>query len=159
MPFTVRTAVDIQSIKRIQKGQLTAKFERWKSVLHVAAPRSFSIVYGDDFHSLDLIADTEEEFRLWYKALKHLICQVKIAAEANPFQVYVQASFDANCQSPGGSGVRAVEVKGLRQVLGSMNIALSIRGVEEVVTKACGSTKTTITASEFSDIIQMLWRR
>jgi hypothetical protein len=152
--------IDVHSIKRVQKGQLTAKFARWQSVLRVAAPRSFSIIYGDDLRTLDLIASTEEELQQWYRALKHLKHSDHEAADMDPFEAYVQSHFEAACVSAGPGG-NAIDTQngGFRHVLGNMNCALSAKDADALVMHVCGSLKPQLLEKDFKDIMQFCRRR
>jgi hypothetical protein len=77
---------------RIQHGQLTAKFERYKNDFGAAEDHSFSILYDDLGTSLDLLAANKEEFLLWYDGLKQLLKKYYLEQEKlKPFTRYLRS--------------------------------------------------------------------
>lgn len=69
-------AVSLESVTRIQHGQMTASFERQKEQFGSAHGNSFSLIYSND-RSLDLIAPSPEVFRLWFVGLRQLLTDIK----------------------------------------------------------------------------------
>ena len=154
-----RLSVDVHSIKRIQRGQLSAKFERWKPILQCAAGRSFSIVYGDDPRTLDLIADSEEQLEEWYRGLKQVMRDVAVAREKmNPDQLYVQSSFES-AGSKGHSPNKSMDLTDLHNAIHRMNHPISNKALDEVVVRVCGGLDKEFTRSDFGNIIRTVRRR
>ena len=85
----------MHTVRRVERGHLSPTFERIKSNFPGTAPRSFFLVHGDDFQTLDLIADSDESFALWYEGLKHIIQDLNEArGKVNPDQYYLHSKFE-----------------------------------------------------------------
>jgi hypothetical protein len=63
----------MELVKRVQKGQTTDRFNKVRSRFAGSANRSLSLIIGDDGQSLDLIAPSTEEFKMWYRGLNQII--------------------------------------------------------------------------------------
>ena len=84
--------VGVERILRVQHGQLTSKFEKFRKEFADADSHSFSIIYDDTSTSLDLIAATEEEFNLWFDGLRVILKEHHAAQNRlTPFVRYLQA--------------------------------------------------------------------
>ena len=63
--------VNITSIKEVRRGQNTESFVA-NGNKHDEA-RSFSLIYGDDYKSLDLVAASDEEANVWILGLGYVL--------------------------------------------------------------------------------------
>lgn len=66
-------AVSIESIKEIRAGKNTDVLRNKDISAHHLDDCAFSILYGDNFESLDLVASTTEESNIWVTGLNALI--------------------------------------------------------------------------------------
>ena len=62
----------LSDVKFVKVGQLTPAFRRAKNVAQYES-LSFSLVYGDDFDTLDLIAHNAQDFEIWVTGLSSLV--------------------------------------------------------------------------------------
>lgn len=65
--------VPIDSIKEIRVGKSTEVLRTRELSSGHTEECAFSIIYGDDFESLDLVASTPEEANIWVTGLNALI--------------------------------------------------------------------------------------
>ena len=63
--------VNMTSIKEVRRGQNTESFVA-NGNKHDEA-RSFSLIYGDDYKSLDLVAASDEEANVWILGLGYVL--------------------------------------------------------------------------------------
>lgn len=74
--------VSVRNIKEVRPGKNTEVMRNKEVANLYSEDCSFSIIYGDDFESLDLIALTPEEANIWVTGLNFLIgaskCKNKI---------------------------------------------------------------------------------
>lgn len=68
-----KSRVLVDSIKEIRLGQGTKGFDKG---FEDKADLSFSIIYGSDFKTLDVIAPGPDEFKFWTNGLKYLLSVV-----------------------------------------------------------------------------------
>jgi len=71
--FACAVAVGIDSIKEIRAGKNTDVLRNKDISAHHLDDCAFSILYGDNFESLDLVASTTEESNIWVTGLNALI--------------------------------------------------------------------------------------
>jgi hypothetical protein len=71
--FSSFFTVPIDSIKEIRVGKSTEVLRTWELSSGHTEECAFSIIYGDDFESLDLVASTPEEANIWVTGLNALI--------------------------------------------------------------------------------------
>lgn len=87
--------VNLETVTRIQHGQMTANFERHKQTFGGASGNSFSLIYGDN-RSLDLIAPSPEVFRTWFLGIKQVLQALREKrAKLSAYVRYLQAQWDA----------------------------------------------------------------
>ncbi|XP_062504200.1 inactive phospholipase C-like protein 2 isoform X2 [Corticium candelabrum] len=59
--------ISITSVKEIRRGQNTETFQKHGKAFD--ADRSFSVIYSDDYLSLDLVANSQDEASVWIEGL------------------------------------------------------------------------------------------
>jgi len=99
------TRVLVSEVKEVLKGQETQVFRKFQQAALEKA--SFSVVFGHDYKSLDLVAKSTDECDLWVSGLQQLIEQYKKGTDLKTLrQLMVPVSFkDRNRpQSRAGSG-------------------------------------------------------
>ena len=64
--------IPLTSVKFIRLGQRTAAFRKSRNIAQFAH-LSFSLVYGNDFETLDLIAHRQEDYDRWIAGLQALV--------------------------------------------------------------------------------------
>ena len=67
-----RGRLPIQSIKFIRIGQRTSAFKQVRDISQYDS-LSFSLVYGADFTTLDIISDNDDDFQNWMVTLQALV--------------------------------------------------------------------------------------
>ena len=67
-----RGRLPIQSIKFIRIGQRTSAFKQARDISQYDS-LSFSLVYGADFNTLDIISDNDDDFQNWMVTLQALV--------------------------------------------------------------------------------------
>jgi Ca2+-binding EF-hand superfamily protein len=68
-----RKSIPISQIREIRKGQKTDRFKKFSKIYGSRNKTSFSIIYGSEYASLDVIAGDDDEVRVWCVGLQHLI--------------------------------------------------------------------------------------
>jgi hypothetical protein len=63
--------IPVTSLKEIRRGQNTDTFRRHGKTFD--PEHSFSVIYGDEYASLDLVANTNEEANIWIEGLTWLL--------------------------------------------------------------------------------------
>eukprot|EP00042_Codosiga_hollandica_P047410 m.513533 g.513533 ORF g.513533 m.513533 type:complete len:1874 (-) comp57442_c0_seq1:94-5715(-) len=79
-------SLPLAAVKFMRIGQQTESFRQAQNVAG-ESQRSFSLVYGGDFRTLDLITDSDEDYRTWVTELRSLVtlaaeCQERMMAGA-----------------------------------------------------------------------------
>eukprot|EP00042_Codosiga_hollandica_P054789 m.750073 g.750073 ORF g.750073 m.750073 type:complete len:601 (-) comp58978_c1_seq22:766-2568(-) len=89
----------LSSVRFVRLGQQTQAF-RLATDVDSESQRSFSLVHGDTFQTLDLIADSDEDFRVWVTTIRSL---VTLAEECQ--WEFVLRPFRSSCYGERVSGV------------------------------------------------------
>ncbi|KJE88621.1 phospholipase C-eta2 [Capsaspora owczarzaki ATCC 30864] len=80
----LKSRVLIDSIKEIRVGRNTKSFSRHATQHADKVDHSFSVIYGSDFETLDLVAASADEFKFWTEGLRYMSSvvgkQVAVAA-------------------------------------------------------------------------------
>lgn len=119
-------------VDRVQRGQLTAKFERTSGRFKGSEDRSFSIIVHDDSNplgesSLDLICYSKEQFKMWYMGLSMLLKEIHRSIKRMSIDdLYLQSRF-TKADKDGSGSLSKNEIIGL---LTEMNVTVSIEAIE-----------------------------
>lgn len=143
-------------MRRVQQGHLSARFESVKHNFEGTAPRSFSLVYGDELRTLDIIADTDEKFRTWYGGLKQIVRELSDTRDSAVVdQIYLKSKFDSADEDENGT-LSKVEIE---RLLSSMHINMIPSVVDGLFKKADLTSRGELNRNEFASFVQMLRRR
>lgn len=76
--------VDLEKALRIQRGQMTTKFDRESKYFGAAKDTAFSIIYIDrrEEKSIDFIAQSKEDFELWFNHIEKLLKNIRETRES-----------------------------------------------------------------------------
>lgn len=133
---------------------MSPRFEAVKSNFPGTASRSFTLVYGDDYETLDLIAETPEKFRLWHDGLKQILRnQAEARGHANRDQMRLQTKFE-EADTDGNGTLSKSEIVSL---LMSMNVLTSRSSIDTIFKKA--GTSKELDFREFENFLHMIGRR
>ncbi|XP_062862516.1 inactive phospholipase C-like protein 1 isoform X2 [Trichomycterus rosablanca] len=70
---TERARLDIATIREVRTGKSTETFIHNGPSEHLAEEAAFSIIHGDDYQSLDLVALTPDVANIWVTGLRYLV--------------------------------------------------------------------------------------
>ena len=148
--------VDLRTVRRVQQGHLSARFEAVKHNFEGTARRSFSIVHGEDLRTLDVIADTDEKFHVWYGGLKQIVRDLSDTRDSSKVdQLYLKTKFDLADVDEDGA-LSKIEVMGL---LSSLHVNMSRRAMDVLFARADKDGNGELDRDEFANFVQMLRRR
>lgn len=68
-----RARLEIGSIREVRTGKSTETFIHNGPLEHLAEEAAFSIIHGDDYQSLDLVALTPDVANIWVTGLRYLV--------------------------------------------------------------------------------------
>ena len=89
-----RFSVDMELVTNIQKGQVTSRFDKARARFGGSLSRSFSVMWGDN-RSLDLIAPSADEFKLWFRGLNQVLRECALKRERTLLDVlYLRSRWD-----------------------------------------------------------------
>lgn len=82
--FGKKCTVDLEKALRIQRGQMTTKFDRESKYFGAAKDTAFSIIYIDkrEEKSIDFIAQSKEDFELWFNHIEKLLKNIRETRES-----------------------------------------------------------------------------
>ena len=69
--FYSEYSVPVTSLKEVRRGQNTETFRKHGKAFD--PDHSFSVIYGDEYASLDLVAGTDDEANIWIEGLMWLL--------------------------------------------------------------------------------------
>lgn len=156
-PITKRR-IDMESVKRILKGQQSTRFQelRVSKIYPGAMSRSFSIVYGEDESSLDLIAPTVEDFRLWYKGLTKIVTDIAFSREYTKLDVvYLKSKFQFADKNNDG----VLSKSEIFKLLHNINVNMSSSAIDVLFRKVDADGNGVLNFDEFTNFVQILRRR
>ena len=156
-PLT-KKRIEMDSVKRILKGQLSPRFEELKvaETYPGAGSRSFSIIHGEGDTSLDLIAPTVEDFRLWYKGLNKVVNDIAFAREYTKLDViYLRNKFRVADKDNSESLSKQEIFKLLRNI----NVSMGAAAVDVLFRQVDKDESGELDFDEFSNFVQILRRR
>eukprot|EP00604_Paraphysomonas_vestita_P003370 CAMPEP_0174821030 /NCGR_PEP_ID=MMETSP1107-20130205/5280_1 /TAXON_ID=36770 /ORGANISM="Paraphysomonas vestita, Strain GFlagA" /LENGTH=753 /DNA_ID=CAMNT_0016037601 /DNA_START=353 /DNA_END=2614 /DNA_ORIENTATION=+ len=148
-------SVDLESVTRIQHGQMTSNFARHSATFGAAAGNSFSIMYGDN-RSLDLIAPSPEVFRTWFLGIKQILKEIRKARlNSTVRQRYLKAKWDQADADQSGTLAKS-EVLDL---VHAMNISRPKKQILALYREVDVDGSNTLDFQEFVKFIDLLERR
>ncbi|CAM9658965.1 unnamed protein product [Ectocarpus fasciculatus] len=156
-PVTKRR-IEMDSVKRILKGQLSPRFEELKiaDTYPGAGSRSFSIIYGENDTSVDLIAPTVEDFRLWYKGLNKVVNDIAFSREYTKLDViYLRNKFRVADKD----NSEALSKKEILKLLQNINVSMGAAAVDVLFRQVDKDESGELDFDEFSNFVQILRRR
>ncbi|XP_072910523.1 inactive phospholipase C-like protein 2 isoform X2 [Hemitrygon akajei] len=68
-----KAKIDITSIKEVRTGRNTEMFRTNAIYDHISEDCAFSIIYGENYESLDLVANSADVANIWVTGLRYLI--------------------------------------------------------------------------------------
>ncbi|XP_067867921.1 inactive phospholipase C-like protein 2 isoform X1 [Heterodontus francisci] len=68
-----KAKIDITSIKEVRTGKNTEMFRTNAIYDHISEDSAFSIIYGENYESLDLVANSGDVANIWVTGLRYLI--------------------------------------------------------------------------------------
>ncbi len=68
-----KAKIDVKSIKEVRTGKNTDTFRTNGSSDHISEDCAFSIIYGENYESLDLVANSADVANIWVTGLRYLI--------------------------------------------------------------------------------------
>lgn len=156
-PLT-KTRIDMETVKRVLKGQVSPRFQEIKASVNYpgASSRSFSVIYGENDASLDLIAPTVEDFRMWYKGLTKVINDISFSREYTKLDVlYLKNKFDFADKDKNDS----LSKKEIMKLLDNINISMASEAIDIIFRKVDEDNSGELSFDEFSNFVQILRRR
>ncbi|CEO98340.1 unnamed protein product (mitochondrion) [Plasmodiophora brassicae] len=90
--------ITFSDVHRLQVGQHTTVFERFaKTRTKEIKRRSFSLIYGPDHKTLDIVCESREQFIIWARALRFLISRVSKSRKIDPYRSLMRCHWDRAC--------------------------------------------------------------
>ena len=148
-------------VDRIQRGQLTAKFERTAGRFKGSEDRSFSVIIHDDSNplgesSLDLICYSKEQFKMWYMGLSHLLKEVnRIQKSMSTDDLYLHSRF-VKADKDGSGTLSKIEIVGL---LAEMNVTVTIEAIDAKFKEVDVDKSGYLDFNEFRVFVQLIRRQ
>lgn len=68
-----RARLDISAIREVRAGKSTDTFRHNGPAEHLAEEAAFSVIHGDDYESLDLVALSADVANIWVTGLRYLL--------------------------------------------------------------------------------------
>jgi hypothetical protein len=150
--------IDMESVKRVLKGQVSPRFQELKAAATYpgASSRSFSIIYGENDMSLDLIAPSVEDFRLWYKGLSKVVSDIAFSREYTKLDVlYLKNQFESADKDKSNS----LSKKEVLKLLDHINVSMTTAAIDVIFRKVDTDESGELSFDEFSNFVQLLRRR
>ena len=89
MAFIIFFPVPISQIKEVRVGKNTDVLRNKDIAGHYPDECAFSIIYGDNFETMDLIANSPDEANIWVTGITCLISGRNKACKLHIFLVYI----------------------------------------------------------------------
>ncbi|PSN55813.1 hypothetical protein C0J52_02489 [Blattella germanica] len=148
--ITSRSGMPIESIKEIRAGKNTEVLRsRELSGAHTE-DCAFSILYGDEFESLDLVASTPEEANIWITGLNALIgahkVEINYRSKNNDIhQVNNEANKNIRLCSRGQSNTACLDMKSSCEITNLLHNTADLCYVDSFVTTMRNDQKSKMT--------------
>lgn len=159
-----KAKIDITLIKEVRTGRNTEMFRTNAIYDHISEECAFSIIYGENYESLDLVANSADVANIWITGLRYLISYGKhtldmIVSSHNNMRASWLSSVFASADSKGMGHIpfsKSVQlVKSLNSGLKNTNIELKFKELH----KAKGITGTDVTKEELIEVYHELCTR
>lgn len=159
-----KAKLEVSSFKEVRIGKNTETFRSCAVVDQICEDCSFSLIYGDNYESLDLVASSPDVANIWVTGLRYIALHGKQALyliegdQHSPrtkwlHSVFYEADIDGNGIMLEDTAVKVI--KNLNQGLKESRIRLKFREVQ----KEKGKLTTRVTKEEFSDVYSNLCTR
>lgn len=153
------SSVDLEKVLRIMQGQNTFQFQRYSQIYGDANEKSFSIVYQDTDgkeKTLDLIAPSQDIFKLWHDGLKALVTKLKEQRDNYSLDALFLKSLWDRADVDHSGTLNAKEIVGLVQ---SINVHLATATVKTLFKKYDVDNSGTLDFAEFVEFMTFLRKR
>lgn len=159
-----KAKIDITLIKEVRTGRNTEMFRTNAIYDHISEECAFSIIYGENYESLDLVANSADVANIWITGLRYLISYGKhtldmIVSSHNNMRASWLSSVFASADSKGMGHIpfsKSVQlVKSLNSGLKNTKIELKFKELH----KAKGITGTDVTKEELIEVYHELCTR
>lgn len=156
--FFFSISVDMTTVRRIQRGHLSAMFERVKLNFPGTEERAFSIVYGEDQRTLDLIAQSMQEFEIWFHGLQEVVRAFIASTDQRPGQsddLFLRRKFEESDKNSN----KVLSKREVFSLLHSINLNMPSKALEALFQKVDTDNSGDLNFEEFSEFIRILRRR
>ncbi|XP_051871854.1 inactive phospholipase C-like protein 2 isoform X1 [Pristis pectinata] len=159
-----KAKIDITSIKEVRTGRNTEMFRTNAIYDHISEDCAFSIIYGENYESLDLVANSADVANIWVTGLRYLISYGKhtldmIVSSHNNMRASWLSSVFATADTKDVGYIsfsRAVQlIKSLNSGLKNTKIELKFKELH----KAKGKTGTDVIKEELIEVYHELCTR
>jgi len=147
----------LDKVKRIQQGQTTAPFERYKRHFGSSKALSFSLLYdnGGD-RSLDLIASNSTVFKTWFLGLRYLIEISRNQREnMDIHRRFLKAKWDFADLDHNGS----VSLKEVTSLINTLGLNKPVKTIKKMFQDVDGDGNGRLSFEEFCRLMEILCRR
>ncbi|XP_078260285.1 inactive phospholipase C-like protein 1 isoform X2 [Rhinoraja longicauda] len=152
-----KAKLEVSSFKEVRVGKNTETFRNCAVVDQICEDCSFSLIYGDNYESLDLVASSADIANIWVTGLRYIALHGKQALylidgdQHSPrtkwlHSVFYEADEDGNGIMLEDTAVKVI--KNLNQGLKESKIRIKFREIQ----KEKGKLTTRVTKEEFSDV-------
>eukprot|EP01032_Pedospumella_encystans_P021097 gene21097-23939_t len=151
--------VDLEKVIRVMQGQNTFQFQRYSQIYGDANEKSFSIVYQDSDgkeKTLDLIAPSQDIFKLWHDGLKALVQKLKEQRDNYSLDALFLKSLWDRADTDHSGTLNAKEIVRLVQ---SINVHLPTPTVKVLFKKYDVDNSGTLDFAEFVEFMTFLRKR
>lgn len=149
----------MESVTRIQHGQMTVAFQKAAKQFSSVKQNSFSIIYMSDTgveKSLDLIAPTPDIFRYWFDGLKHILQRVRyMRDQASLDERFYKMKFELADKDRGGT----LDRNEVLDVIASMNNNTSKANIIKMFLEVDVDKSNNLDFDEFVQLMTLLRRR
>ncbi|XP_041057316.1 inactive phospholipase C-like protein 1 [Carcharodon carcharias] len=152
-----KAKIDVSSLKEVRVGKNTETFRSCAVVDQICEDCSFSLIYGENYESLDLVASSADIANIWVTGLRYVTSHSKQALdliEGNQntlrnkwlYSVFKQADVDGNGIMLEDEAVKLIMQ--FNQGLKESKIRVKFREIQ----KQTGKLTTRVTKEEFTDV-------
>ncbi|XP_043548869.1 inactive phospholipase C-like protein 1 isoform X1 [Chiloscyllium plagiosum] len=159
-----KAKLEISSLKEVRVGKNTETFRSCAVVDQICEDCSFSLIYGENYESLDLVASSADIANIWVTGLRYVISHNKqtlnlIDGSQNTLRTtWLHSVFSENSKASNGIMLEDEAVKVIMQLnhgLKESKIRIKIRELQNNK----GKLATWVTKEEFTDIYYDLCTR
>ncbi|XP_078084774.1 inactive phospholipase C-like protein 1 isoform X2 [Mustelus asterias] len=159
-----KAKLDVSSLKEVRVGKNTETFRSCSVVDQICEDCSFSLIYGENYESLDLVASSADIANIWVTGLRYVTSHSKqaldlIEASQNTLRTrWLHAVFEEADVDGNGIMLEDVAVKLIMQLnpgLKESKIRVKFREIQNQK----GKLTTRVTKEEFTDVYYDLCTR